>query len=404
MDYTHLLSLANPVLGLLLSAMFLALWRWQRNRLSILNWSIAYAAGAVGFLVDYARFAYSNEWTISATVLLLGVVPALTARGVILANRERAPDVLLTAVYTLCMSFSIAFVFVWPHPILRGLLNNWHAAVLAAIALFHVVGLRSDMIDRLIQVTLGIMAITFFARPLLIFGYEGSPTQDVILNSLWLNSFKITSGAIWTVLAVLFTIRIVKDLVTTLQRDATTDPLTRLPNRLGFSTQAQRLQHLGPMCVAIIDLDHFKNVNDTFGHGAGDEVLTKFASVLRNSQREQDVTGRFGGEEFAMLLPGLPISVARLQMERIRSVCAQMQFVNVSPSLRVTASIGVVERRPDESLEHALARADQLLYQAKSRGRDRVVAERPSEPATGVMAEPGTDKRESTTLHQRATA
>jgi diguanylate cyclase (GGDEF)-like protein len=158
------------------------------------------------------------------------------------------------------------------------------------------------------------------------------------------------------------------------------------------------------MCVAIIDLDHFKNVNDTFGHGAGDEVLTKFASVLRNSQREQDVTGRFGGEEFAMLLPGLPISVARLQMERIRSVCAQMQFVNVSPSLRVTASIGVVERRPDESLEHALARADQLLYQAKSRGRDRVVAERPSEPATGVMAEPGTDKRESTTLHQRATA
>ncbi|WP_256058018.1 GGDEF domain-containing protein, partial [Xanthomonas cerealis] len=128
--------------------------------------------------------------------------------------------------------------------------------------------------------------------------------------------------------------------------------------------------------VAMIDLDHFKRINDTYGHLIGDAVLTKVAKRLNTDLRESDLIGRYGGEELLGVLPGLPIpSHERLQRLRV-AVCGHPLRVG-SQSLAVTTSIGVAWYRPGETLQQLLARADQALYRAKHLGRNRVELQQP---------------------------
>jgi diguanylate cyclase (GGDEF)-like protein len=129
-----------------------------------------------------------------------------------------------------------------------------------------------------------------------------------------------------------------------------------------------------PLAVAIADIDHFKNVNDTFGHLAGDAVLAALASALNALLREADLTGRFGGEEFCILLPGTDAAEARQITERLREKISRIATpVAGGSSSRVTISIGVaVLGSSRRDLDELLAAADHALYQAKESGRNRV--------------------------------
>lgn len=155
---------------------------------------------------------------------------------------------------------------------------------------------------------------------------------------------------------------------------ALTDPLTSLLNRRAFCEAAADLrlrQQLAPATVAIIDIDHFKRVNDCFGHAAGDEVLRAFAGVAQRLLRRRDVLARVGGEEFAILFPGLdPVAAARV-CERIRAAVARTPFATAAGRIDITISGGVAPLGED-GLDAALRRADSALYEAKGRGRDRL--------------------------------
>lgn len=165
-----------------------------------------------------------------------------------------------------------------------------------------------------------------------------------------------------------------------LQHQAETDPLTGLANRRRFFTAlllaGERVARKGDRCaVLMLDLDHFKAVNDRYGHAVGDTVLRSFAEILRDSLRSSDLAGRVGGEEFAVLLPHTDLAGALLLAERIRHAVASYCRVPQHPELRMTVSIGASELLPeDPSPEVALARADAALYRAKQEGRNRVVA------------------------------
>ncbi|WP_081044684.1 ligand-binding sensor domain-containing diguanylate cyclase [Xanthomonas translucens] len=162
---------------------------------------------------------------------------------------------------------------------------------------------------------------------------------------------------------------------------ASHDSLTGLLNRAGIlDALAAQMRHSvaeqQPLAVAMIDLDHFKRINDTYGHLIGDAVLTKVAKRLNTDLRESDLIGRYGGEELLGVLPGLPIpSHERLQRLRV-AVCGHPLRVG-SQSLAVTTSIGVAWYRPGETLQQLLARADQALYRAKHLGRNRVELQQP---------------------------
>jgi diguanylate cyclase (GGDEF)-like protein/PAS domain S-box-containing protein len=164
-----------------------------------------------------------------------------------------------------------------------------------------------------------------------------------------------------------------------LEQRANTDELTSLPNRRAFMQQAQQAlarakRHPGCVSVLMLDIDHFKRVNDTHGHQTGDAVLIALARLCQHSLREGDLMGRMGGEEFAILLPDSPANQAWDTAERLRRTVAQTPMVlEPGPSLGVTVSIGVTTTATaQESLEALLSQADDALYQAKNQGRNRV--------------------------------
>ncbi|QUS39229.1 sensor domain-containing diguanylate cyclase [Tardiphaga alba] len=129
-----------------------------------------------------------------------------------------------------------------------------------------------------------------------------------------------------------------------------------------------------PCTVALIDLDWFKRINDRFGHLTGDEVLRTFAITIFANIRSIDKFGRFGGEEFLLILPDTPHDQAVRMLERLRSIIETLDWSAFSGGLTVTISAGVATHRPDEAAESMLARADSALYAAKESGRNRIAA------------------------------
>ena len=158
-----------------------------------------------------------------------------------------------------------------------------------------------------------------------------------------------------------------------LSRAALTDPLTGLMNRRGLDDElAARLASGAGGCVALFDLDHFKQVNDTYGHPAGDEVLRRFATLARSSVRDQDMVARLGGEEFAVVLPEATIEQARLVCDRLRCAVADARMRVEGVVIAVTVSGGVARYSEGQKVDDVLRVADVALYRAKSDGRDRL--------------------------------
>lgn len=161
---------------------------------------------------------------------------------------------------------------------------------------------------------------------------------------------------------------------------ATTDSLTSLPNRRGFDLLAAQALHeaqrdQSPLSALLIDLDNFKQLNDTHGHLAGDQVLRGFSRALQSNLRQSDIICRWGGEEFILLLKDTGSSTARQLAEKIRLQTEQEVFAFNGVNLRVTTSIGITELHRGDSLERILGRADRALYRAKQAGRNRVCEE-----------------------------
>jgi diguanylate cyclase (GGDEF)-like protein len=178
------------------------------------------------------------------------------------------------------------------------------------------------------------------------------------------------------VLLIVMDITSRKEMEQRLEHLASTDPLTGLANRASFfASAAEELQRTRryhrPLAVLMLDLDHFKRINDTCGHEAGDQALRAFASLCRQLLRETDTMGRIGGEEFAVLLPETSSDAALPLAERLCDAVTRLRPKGVHAPM--TVSIGVSGVNADEaSIEPALARADAALYQAKRNGRNRV--------------------------------
>ncbi|MFA7268673.1 MAG: diguanylate cyclase [Sterolibacterium sp.] len=170
-----------------------------------------------------------------------------------------------------------------------------------------------------------------------------------------------------------------KKLEAELRELATTDPLTGLPNRRHFIDRLEeelaRVLRLEGQNAAVLmlDLDHFKQVNDTYGHAVGDALLKHFAALLREGLRKIDTGGRVGGEEFAIILPGADLAAARVFAERLRRKVAETPATQENQIIPMTVSIGIsAVNASDASPDAALLRADEALYRAKNAGRNRV--------------------------------
>jgi diguanylate cyclase (GGDEF)-like protein len=160
-----------------------------------------------------------------------------------------------------------------------------------------------------------------------------------------------------------------------LREQAERDWLTGLHNRRYLARELERLdgQAIGPFSAAVLDLDHFKAINDRHGHDVGDRVLQRLADLLTAVLRTSDRVVRTGGEEFVLLMPGADEQAARTGCERARRAVRDHAWEEIAPGLRLTVSIGVASTRAATDLQHLVTLADRRLYDAKRAGRDRVV-------------------------------
>lgn len=223
-----------------------------------------------------------------------------------------------------------------------------------------------------------------------------------LISPSYLSSHGVGIGIMLEALTLAFVIshriKILEDIRSSqeeLKRQASTDPLTRLHNRRFFFAEAdERImaasRNRAPISLLIVDIDHFKTVNDTHGHACGDEVIVRLAHTLKEHSRANDLVARFGGEEFVMLLPEVNLQQAGVIAERIRKATAALR-INPAADLtvHVTVSIGVAEIDPAaEDLEEAIARADGALYQAKNGGRNQVSTAYPNPILAPALAAP----------------
>ncbi|MFW6170698.1 MAG: GGDEF domain-containing protein [Planctomycetota bacterium] len=164
--------------------------------------------------------------------------------------------------------------------------------------------------------------------------------------------------------------------ISTYMSEARTDPLTSLPNRRALDESLSQwlsewTRHGRPLSVLMIDIDHFKAFNDTYGHQVGDAVLKQVAQLLERSIRESDIAGRFGGEEMVVLLPDTEVAEACATAVRIRREVIQTPFIDQGRPLHVTVSVGSAQCLRGELAEGLIRRADEALYAAKEAGRNQ---------------------------------
>jgi diguanylate cyclase (GGDEF)-like protein len=204
------------------------------------------------------------------------------------------------------------------------------------------------------------------------------PHDKMFSGSIWVTVFSIEL-VLYAVGTVFVIFMLVSERTVTAHRTAaSTDPLTGMFNRRGFAEATSRViereANAGrPVTVLIFDIDHFKSINDRFGHPAGDEILKLFATVVVNTLRISDLSGRIGGEEFAALLP-CSLEEGVIAAERVREAFADSGIVVEEGPVDTTVSIGVAGGPAGTELEVLLASADTALYQAKRSGRNRVEA------------------------------
>lgn len=177
------------------------------------------------------------------------------------------------------------------------------------------------------------------------------------------------------------------------QNEAMTDTLTGIANRRHFDQEMQdraadAIEEETPLSLLLVDIDHFKNFNDSFGHLMGDQVLKLIARSLTESVKGRDLPARYGGEEFAIVLPETPLEAACVLANQIRMLIARRNIVKKSTGeilCKVSVSIGAGQYRPGEALDDLIRRTDGALYAAKEAGRNRVISERREAP-TAQMA------------------
>lgn len=237
---------------------------------------------------------------------------------------------------------------------------------------------RRQTLDLALLAILLLSALQFVTKPLVadLTGGTGHSPQTYFATTYALYSQSL--GAVLQVAMGLMMLTVlVRDMLVEVTERSETDPLSGLFNRRGFEARAEpalaAIRKAGlPAAMVTCDLDHFKSVNDTYGHDMGDRVIATFAAILRRTAGERMTVARLGGEEFTVFLPETNAAGARLFAEGVRSALAATHHQGLPDRKSCTASFGVAEWQDGESLADLRRRADAALYAAKRAGRNRV--------------------------------
>lgn len=278
--------------------------------------------------------------------------------------------------------------------LLRMLINQlpYTAMQFAGAAIVLSSTLKREKLDYALVGLLFASGLQFASKPFLAMASGGSGESARVYMNTTYALISQSMGIVFAVaVALLMIVILVRDILSEATSKSETDPMSRLLNRAGFERHARSALKAAartnmPVTLVISDLDHFKSINDNFGHATGDRVIETFGGFLRDAAADHHIAARLGGEEFAILLPGTNLVAARLFAEGARSAFGAMAIDGLPETRRCTASFGVAELIQGEGIAELMARADAALYDAKKGGRDCVRIAAPRRASMAAIA------------------
>lgn len=393
------LLIVAAILAALVTGVLSAVWLFNRRIPGLRLWAQALFCATV-FCIN---LLLRDHVPLPLSVVLAQSSIALTAYLCLLGAREymgKAPlgHGVAALALGLLLATALFFTLVKPNVQVRIVLTGLVPGVIF-IAAAHTLargGFRKVPARYLFAATVGVHGAFLLVRPLLfrlVAPAEGAQPEAGIVAAL--SQFVVLESTLAVVLVAFGALMLTNEFITNeLRHLAEVDPLTNVFNRRAFLTlldkaisNAQRTQTTLP--VLVMDLDHFKKVNDSWGHRAGDDVLRHFVMLAQRCLRKEDVMGRLWGEEFAIFLPNAGAGGAIAVAERLRAMVEAHPVVTEQRSIALTVSVGVTLCAGSESAGTALQRADEAMYLAKERGRNRVeMTMAPAAPLVPVTATP----------------
>ena len=345
-----------------------------------LGWlAMGYGMGIVVILLEFALPGQANPLALSIGIFLSFLL-AQTFCAVGVARYYGVPQPNRT-IAAICLGSLIATLFIFSLPygtLLRGVL--YQLPYVAAQSLIGYVILRSGRrgaINMLLIALNGVAALTFLAKPLIAWMVGTASTPQTYMTSTYAAISQSIATVTLVALALVLLLAIMRDTTAEMMARAETDALSEVLNRRGFEAHGERMlaqaqREGGSLVLVTADIDHFKAINDGFGHAVGDEVIARFAALLREHTAKDAIVSRVGGEEFAVLLAGGNLADGRRYAEDVRAIFSEEPLAELGVDRTLTASFGVAQMMAGDSLADLSRRADAALYRAKAGGRNRV--------------------------------
>jgi len=374
---TQILGLVTPLMVLFFAATFAVLWRVGRMKRHVLGYGIAFALSATGFLITHllpadAFYVFHMTqffYTLGTTVMLVSVCERA-------GQRLHLPS--MAVVYLISALVLSVTVSVSNDVASRLVIVNMGYGVMFAMGVTTLLtAKRRNVIDVAIIAVMAFQAADFLIRPILTLLFEQSIPAAVYRDSIYYSLIGLVLGVKGVTTATVLIGATIAEWTTTLRESGERDALSGLRNRGAFEESMRNLlpraQAEGrPLSLVVVDIDHFKKVNDIWGHQAGDEAIAGIGKLIGKMVRGCDTAGRIGGEEFCIAIWNCPNNAGEQLADRIRQGFAALKHSGLSDDVRLTASFGVATARDGEAYEQLFARADAALYRAKSNGRNRV--------------------------------
>ncbi|WAT18712.1 GGDEF domain-containing protein [Aurantiacibacter sp. MUD11] len=372
--------MTTPLMAVLFAAMFVVLWWRGRMGGHVLAFGGAYILFSAGFAVTHWLptssnfvFVLTQAFYSFASALLVWAACRRSDRPPLLGVQA---SIYAIAVVTLCTA-TVLSDDAGP----RVVIANAGYGMMFFVGVISLLGApRRSFVDTLVIAILAFNTVDFMVRPMMTVLAEGVIPAEFYRQSLYYSIIGLVLSIKSLLTAMVLVGACAYDLAIRMRENSDRDTLTGLRNRRAFehdiAAPLMRARDAKvPVSLVIADIDHFKQVNDLWGHQAGDQAIAAFGKLIDGMIREHDISGRIGGEEFCVLVWNCPHDAACRLAERLRVAFARQVHPAIGENIRLTASFGVAALREDETYDRLFSRADAALYRAKDSGRDRVLGE-----------------------------
>ena len=369
------LSLIGPGILLIFGLAFFATWRIDRHRTYLAMFAAGCWLFTLGASVQIVYWPPDTGLNSMISGTLYAAAVLTTVQG--LLQRGGKP-VIWESLALILIVFVLAnwyFFYVDRSLLARVYIQNFgYGALLLGTALRLLHLRKARLVDQVLFWVLLIFALQFFPRTLLTIGFAAPVGAQAVANSVFWQSLQLSLAVLGTALALSMLAACASDVIEDLRRERDTDGLSGMLNRRAFEerVRGELQRRTNPGVLIVCDVDHFKAINDTWGHQAGDDVLRIVAAILRAPIRHPGLSGRLGGEEFGVFLPGANLVDALAVATRLRRAIASHDFLLDGAPTRITASFGVADALVGDDWEALYRHADRLLYESKRGGRNRV--------------------------------